>query len=109
ENRSTEGGVAQASDIYQQAIKALAAEADGDGTLEAPSGRAFVDNPLCGDCIEMQVVLADGHIRALAHKVRGCLLCRAAAAVIGKRAIGAQRAQIERVAEELAAMLRAGS
>jgi nitrogen fixation NifU-like protein len=101
--------VASAADIYQQAIKSLAAEATGHGTLEAPSGRAFLDNPLCGDCVEMQVMLADGRIRALAHEVKGCLLCRAAASAIGKRAPGASLADIERIGAQVAAMLREGS
>jgi NifU-like protein involved in Fe-S cluster formation len=101
--------VASAADIYQQAIKSLAAEATGRGRLESPSGRAFLDNPLCGDCVEMQVLLADGRIRALAHEVKGCLLCRAAASAIGKRAPGAALSDIERIGAQVAAMLREGS
>ena len=98
--------MASAADIYQQAIKSLATEAVGHGALEAPTGRALVDNPLCGDRVEMQVVLSSGRVAALAHQVKGCLLCRAAASVIGKRAIGAAREDIERVAAAVADMLR---
>jgi nitrogen fixation NifU-like protein len=101
--------MASAADIYQQAIKSLAAEAVGQGSLAEPTGRIFLDNPLCGDCIEMQVAVVDGRIDGLAHQVKGCLLCRAAASVIGKRAIGSQLADIERVSAETAAMLRDGS
>jgi nitrogen fixation NifU-like protein len=97
--------VASAAEIYQQAIKTLAADASGHGTLEAPSGRALADNPLCGDRVEMQVALANGRIAALAHQVKGCLLCRAAASVIGKRAIGADRDEVERIGAAVAAML----
>jgi nitrogen fixation protein NifU and related proteins len=98
--------VASAADIYQQAIKSLAADAVGHGALEAPTGRSLVDNPLCGDRVEMQVLLSSGRIAALAHQVKGCLLCRAAASVIGKRAIGAARGDIERVAAGVAEVLR---
>jgi NifU-like protein involved in Fe-S cluster formation len=101
--------VSSAADIYQQAIKSLAAEATGHGSLAAPTGRAFLDNPLCGDCVEMQVSLADGRIGSLAHRVRGCLLCRAAAAAIGKRAPGSDLAEIERIGAQVAAMLREGT
>ena len=60
--------MASAADIYQQAIKSLAAEATGHGTLEAPSGRAFLDNPLCGDCVEMQVT-DDGQVAIRDSKI----------------------------------------
>lgn len=89
--------MASASQIYHDAIKALAADAIGHGTLASPDARAFIDNPLCGDCVEMQVMLRAGCITALVHQVRGCLLCRAAASVIGKHAAGARFEDIERV------------
>ena len=94
-----------ASNIYQEAIKSLAAAAIGHGTLDAPEGRAFVDNPLCGDSVEMEVTLTDGRIASLAHRVRGCLLCNAAASVIGKRAVGASTQEIEQVAGAVSEML----
>ena len=89
--------MASASEIYHQAIKTLAHDAVGHGTLAAYDARAFLDNPLCGDCVEMQVALRSGAIAALMHQVRGCLLCRAAASVIGKHATGATLEDIERV------------
>jgi NifU-like protein involved in Fe-S cluster formation len=100
--------VASAAEIYQQAIKDLAAAAVGHGTLAHPNGRFVADNPLCGDRVEMQVALAGGRIEALAHQVKGCLLCRAAASVIGKRGIGADHAGIEGIAAAVTAMLRDG-
>ena len=89
--------MANAAEIYHQAIKTLASDAVGHGTLAAPDAHAFLDNPLCGDCVEMQVTLSSGAITSLMHQVRGCLLCRAAAAVIGKHATGATLKDIERV------------
>jgi NifU-like protein involved in Fe-S cluster formation len=97
-----------ASALYQQAIMDLAAEAVGHGTLESPSAAALVDNPLCGDRVEMQIESRDGRIGALAHRVRGCLLCRAAASILGKRAPGATSANIEVVSQQLATLLREG-
>jgi NifU-like protein involved in Fe-S cluster formation len=94
-----------ALDLYQQAIKSLAQGATGHGQLEAPDGYALADNPLCGDRVEMEVKLAAGRIAALAHRVKGCLLCRAAAAALGERAGGASLADIERIAAQLNEML----
>jgi len=98
--------MSSASQMYHQAIQALAQEAVGHGQLEAPNATAFLDNPLCGDCVEIQVRLTDRKIEAVAHHVRGCLLCRAAASLIGKHAIGATLEDIERIAGEVSALLR---
>jgi len=94
-----------AAELYQQAIKSLAQGATGHGRLEAPDAVALADNPLCGDRVEMEVELVAGRIAALAHRVKGCLLCRAAASAIGARATGARLDDIERVAAQLSAML----
>lgn len=97
--------MASASQIYHEAIKKLASDAVGHGRLEEPDARAFLDNPLCGDCVEMQVKLDGRRISAIAHHVRGCLLCRAAASAIGNHAIGADAATIERVGTAVSALL----
>jgi NifU-like protein involved in Fe-S cluster formation len=94
-----------ASQIYHEAIKALAAAAIGHGALASADGRALVDNPLCGDRVEMEVNLSDGRIAALAHQVKGCLLCRAAASIIGKHAVGAGPGEIERISNGVSEML----
>jgi nitrogen fixation NifU-like protein len=92
-------------DLYQQAIIDLAKSADGAGRLEAPDGAAQGDSPLCGDRVRMEVKLAGGRVVALAHEVKGCLLCRAAAAAIGRHAAGLDAAQAAVLREEVAALL----
>lgn len=92
--------------MYHSAIRILAQEAVGAGKLDAPSGSAFLDNPLCGDNVDMQVTLREARIAGVGHKVRGCLLCQAAASLIGKRAPGSSPQEIERVAAEVGAFLR---
>ena len=94
-----------ASQIYHDAIKALAAAAVGEGTLRSADGRALVDNPLCGDRVEMEVAVSDGRVAAVAHQVRGCLLCRAVASVIGKHAAGASPDDVERISAGVSEML----
>jgi NifU-like protein involved in Fe-S cluster formation len=94
-----------ASQIYHEAIKALATAAIGQGALASPDGRALVDNPLCGDRVEMAVSVLDGRVAALTHQVKGCLLCRAAASVIGKHAAGAKPEEIERISIGVSEML----
>jgi NifU-like protein involved in Fe-S cluster formation len=92
--------------LYQDAIKQFAQIAHGQGRLENPTGEAKLDNPLCGDRVRMQVALDAGRIVAIAHETKGCLLCRAAASLIGIRAAGMDAAAIETVSGELDAMLK---
>jgi NifU-like protein involved in Fe-S cluster formation len=98
--------MASASEIYHRAIQTLAQEAVGEGRLDHPGGTAFLDNPLCGDCVDMQVDVRESRIHAIGHKVRGCLLCRASASMIGKHALGATHEDIARVATAVGTFLR---
>jgi nitrogen fixation NifU-like protein len=92
-------------DLYQQAILDLAKSADGAGRLVAPDATVQGDSPLCGDRVRMEVKLENGRIAALAHEVKGCLLCRAAAAAIGRHARGLDAAQVAALRGEAAALL----
>lgn len=95
--------------FYQNAIKQFAQAAYGHGRLDAASGEATFDNPLCGDRIHMQVVVTSGRIAAIAHETRGCLLCRAAASVTSLRGIGQDETGIELALTALEEMLKHGS
>ena len=95
--------------VYAQALRDLARAADGAGALAEPQVRVAVDNPLCGDRVTMDLTLADGRVAALAHKVRGCMLCEAAAAAIGRHALGAAPSRLRAVADGMRAMIRSGA
>ena len=87
--------------LYHQAILELAKQARQASRLEAPQASVTVDNPLCGDRVTLDLNLADGRVREVGHKVRGCLLCQAAAAAIGARAPGETPAALRAVAKDL--------
>lgn len=95
--------------LYQEAIKTFARAANGHGKLPMPTGEAKLDNPLCGDRVRVQVTMAAGGIVAVAHETKGCLLCQAAASVIGLRAAGHDQAAIDAMANEVEKMLADGS
>ena len=76
------------SQLYHQAILDAAAARTGDGRLQNPHASASVDNPLCGDRVRIDVAVSGGRLERVAHEVRGCLLCEAAASVIGGQAPG---------------------
>ena len=95
-----------AESLYQDAIKQFAQAAHGHGTLENATGEAKLNNPLCGDRVRMQVRLDAGRIAAIAHETRGCLLCRAAASLLGVRAVGQDVATIGALAGDVETVLK---
>ena len=96
-------------ELYQKAILGKAREATGAGTMADADARATVNNPVCGDRVTMEVKLSDGHVTAVAHKVRGCLLCEASASVVGANAPGATRAEIDAAKAAITALLHDGT
>ena len=95
-------------DLYHQAILDLARRATGRGRLETPQTSATVDNPLCGDRVSLDLDLREGRVSAIGHRVRGCLLCQAAASVIGARAPGLEPAALREEAERLRRLIVEG-
>jgi nitrogen fixation protein NifU and related proteins len=95
-------------ELYHQAILELAKKARQASRLEAPQTSVTVDNPLCGDRVTLDLTLADGRVREVGHRVRGCLLCQAAAVAIGERAPGETPAALRAVARDLGAALAGG-
>ena len=95
-------------ELYHQAIVALARQAREAARLEAASASATVSNPLCGDRATLDVAVSGHAITAIGHKVRGCLLCKAAATVITQAAPGRDAAVVRAVAGQVDAMLKAG-
>lgn len=92
-------------DLYHRAIIETAAAAVGAGELPVPRGRGVIDNPLCGDRVRFDVRLVDGRVTSLAHRVRGCLLCEAAASIIGGAASGLSPGEVAATRRKVAAML----
>jgi nitrogen fixation protein NifU and related proteins len=88
-------------ELYHQTILELAKKARHASRLEAPQASVTVDNPLCGDRVTLDLNLADGRVREVGHRVRGCLLCQAAAVAIGERAPGETPAALRTVARDL--------
>lgn len=96
-------------DVYHDALVALARAATGAGRIPSPAASATRDNPLCGDRVTFDVQVAGGRIGALAHRVRGCLLCQASAAFLGGHATGSTRAELAEGRARLAALLADGT
>lgn len=92
--------------LYHDALLRLARAAAEARRLEAPHASARRDNPLCGDDVTFEVRVRDGRVEAVGHRVRGCVLCQASAAVLGGAAPGRTPGELAAAREALTAMLR---
>ncbi len=80
--------------LYHDAIVSAARAATGAGRLSDPTRSVTVDNPLCGDRVSIDVALEAERVSALAHRVKGCLLCEAVGSIFGAGAVGARVADL---------------
>ena len=90
---------------YQEKILDLADAETGHGQLDEPDATVTADNPFCGDRITLDLKASGGVITEIAHKVRGCLLCEAAASVVARAGPGSAAGDLLQVAEVLKHML----
>ena len=94
-------------DLYQQRMLELAAAADEPQPLDEPDASATLDNPLCGDRVRIDLRChADGRVAAIAPAVRGCVLCRAAAALVARHGPGRDQDELRTLRGQLQAGLR---
>ncbi|PID40906.1 MAG: hypothetical protein CR984_00800 [Proteobacteria bacterium] len=93
-------------DIYHEKLKTLAKSGHGAGDLSAGKNVVSLDNPLCGDWVRLAVDVHGDRIESVTHSVKGCLLCRAAASVIGETAPGMNTDAMVDVCHHMEAMLK---
>ena len=97
-----------AAGLYHRTIVEAARERAGGGRLASPDASISLDNPLCGDRVSIDVNLDGGRLAALAHRVKGCLLCEASASVLGANAIGASAEDVAGIRASLVQALASG-
>ncbi len=91
--------------LYRREILRLAADAHGAGRLAHPDASGSAFNPSCGDRVTVELALVDGHIEALAHQTRACVLSQASAAILGSTLRGRDKTDVRTLRANVAAML----
>jgi nitrogen fixation protein NifU and related proteins len=81
--------------LYNQAIIEAGKDKSLTGRLDHPDATATADNPLCGDRVTLDLEAQNGTIKALTHTTRGCLLTKAAAALLARHAQGRPLAEAQ--------------
>jgi nitrogen fixation NifU-like protein len=87
--------------LYQKEILNLAAAGEKPLVLADADISVRVDNPLCGDRVTIDITLTDDRITGIGHKVQGCALCQASAALIAAEVVGATGSEISAASEQL--------
>lgn len=95
--------------LYHAALVDRAKAAFGKGRLDQPTTTITLDNPLCGDRVTLDIVMADGRVERIGHQVRGCLLCEAAAATIAEACQHQSPATVRALIPAIQAMMRDGA
>lgn len=95
--------------LYHKALVERARAGFGKGRLPDATSSATVDNPLCGDRVTLDLIVTDGRIAEIAHQVRGCLLCEAAAATIAEHGRGADGVTLEAMSAAARALMAEGT
>jgi NifU-like protein involved in Fe-S cluster formation len=94
------------NELYGQAIKDLAGKEGA--ALDHADARISLDNPLCGDRVALEISLKEGRVGAVGYQVKGCLLCKAASALVAEHAVGLDADEAARLMDQVSAMLKKG-
>lgn len=92
--------------LYSGRILELAANIPLTDRLEMPDATVKRRSPLCGSTITVDINLTDGKITGFGQDVKACALGQAAASVIGANIVGFDRLGVEKVRDQLLAMLK---
>ena len=87
------------SDLYQQAVLDHNNRPRNFGPLDSPNGSAQGYNPLCGDIINVEVVLDGDTIRDVGFQGDGCAISKASASMMTELVKGLNRGSAEELFE----------
>ncbi|WP_424931785.1 iron-sulfur cluster assembly scaffold protein [Amaricoccus macauensis] len=92
--------------LYSGRILALAASIPHAERLDQPQVSAKKRSPLCGSTVTVDLSLENGRISRFGQDVKACALGQASASILGKKAIGRTRDEIETARDQLRDMLK---
>jgi nitrogen fixation protein NifU and related proteins len=78
------------------------------GPLERATHRCERSHPLCGDRLQVQLMVKDEHIEKIRFEGRGCILSMASASIMSEAVQGLTRAEASALASRLREALTPG-
>lgn len=65
--------------------------------LENPTAHVHVDNPLCGDSLDMEIVEENGIIRQIGFTGQGCAISIASASLLTEHVLGKTKDEVRKI------------
>jgi len=91
--------------IYQEVILDHNRKPRNYGTLDCPTHHATGHNPLCGDRIDLDINIADGHIEEIVFQGESCAICKASSSMMTNAVKGKSCEEAETLIQEFRDML----
>ena len=91
--------------LYQKQILDYAHKSRASVAVDQPTHSATLDNPTCGDRVDVTVEMAAGHSEKIGMTVRGCALCEAGAGLALACLPGRTETEIRELTEGFAAWI----
>lgn len=91
--------------IYQEVILDHNRKPRNYGSLSGPTHHATGHNPLCGDRIDLDINILDGHIEEIAFRGESCAICKASSSMMTNAVKGKSREEAETLIQEFREML----
>ena len=97
--------------LYQEQILALARIARNAEPLACSHAEAVARNPICGDEVTVSLILSESSdtVTGLFAKVKGCVLCEAAAGLLLETCLDSSATQVMALADKIEAWLKSQS
>ena len=97
---------ARLSALYQEVILDHYRRPRNKRELEAPTGACFLKNPVCGDEVDVRLIVRDGVIEDATFGGRGCSISQASASMMTELVKGRTVEDARALVGRFAAMLR---
>ncbi len=82
--------------IYQEKILQHSTNPHNFGRLPSATHKIILDNPLCGDVIQMEVEIIDGIMKHAMFTGKGCAISKAAASLLTDAATGMKISELRK-------------
>lgn len=92
--------------LYRQVILDHSSHPHHFGTLDDSNKKITMNNPTCGDVIELELDVQDGIIKNIAFQGSGCSISTASASMMTDAVIGKTVEEAEKLADEFSQMVQ---
>jgi nitrogen fixation protein NifU and related proteins len=88
------------SSIYSEIILDYYRHPRNKGSLPSHQIHARDSNPLCGDIIEIQMQLDNGHVKDVKYNGQGCAISQASASMLTELVMGKSLDEVRKISKE---------